>query len=143
MINIFKNKITRMVEKSKKIEGEIEVLKKQQKVKSENAMKANKAKQLDFTNTTNATIESYKAAIKIAESNIKTECDKYDQECRVEVDKIMNDYNSKILAKMNELNRTKNLIEAENKNNMDVMKPLMINAPTSKTLLENKSNKNN
>ena len=138
MINIFKNKITRMVEKSKRIEGEIEVLKKQQKVKCENAMKYNEAKKADFTNTTNATIASYKAAIKIAESSIKTECEKYDQECRVEVDKIMNDYNSKILAKSNELNRTKNLIEAENKNNIDVMKPLMVNAPTTRVLNENK-----
>lgn len=141
MVNIFKNKITKMVEKSKKIEGQIEVLKKQQKVKAENAMKVSEAKKDDFTNSTTATINSYKAAIKTAEASIKTECSKYDQECKVEVDKIMNEYNSKILAKMNELNRTKNLIEAENKNNMDVMKPLMVNAPTTKILLENKTNK--
>ena len=39
-------------------------------------MKYNEAKKADFTNTTNATIASYKAAIKIAESSIKTECEK-------------------------------------------------------------------
>ena len=49
MVNIFKNKIRIMVEKSKRIEGEIEILKKQQKVKCDNAMKYNEAKKADFT----------------------------------------------------------------------------------------------
>ena len=138
MLNIFKSKITRMVEKSKRLQGEVEVLKKQQKVKVENELKECESRKTQYTNTTNATIAAYKASIKSAELSIKAECSKYDQECKVEVDKIMNEYDSKILAKLNELNRTKNLIDAENKNNMDVMKPLMVNAPTTKVLNEAK-----
>lgn len=137
----FKNKITKMVEKTNKLSGEIEVLKKQQKVKAESLIKENADKKTFYTNAGEATIANYKVQIEIIKNNIKLRCSIYDQELKVNLDKACNGFDGKILKKTNQLNRLRNLIEAEQKNNEDLIKPLMVNAPTPKVLLENKKTK--
>lgn len=135
-----KSKITRMVEKSKKVSGQIEVLKKQQKAASESLIKDNEAQKVAVTNSIEAQIASYKAQIETLKNQKETQCAACDQRLKVDLDRIINSYDEKILAKKNELNRLNNMIDAENKNNADVMKPFQTNAPTTKTILVETTN---
>lgn len=130
-----KSNITRMVEKSKKVSGKIEVLKKQQKAASESLIKECEAQKVALANSIEAQIASYKAQIETLKNQKQTQYAAYDQKLKVDLDKVINNYDEKILAKKNELNRLNNMIEAENKNNIDVMKPIQTNAPTMKTIL--------
>lgn len=138
-----KNKITKMIEKSKCLEGQIGVLKKEQKVKSETLCKECEARKIAYTNTTNAEIANLEAQIETKKKQIITYNAACDQQLKVDLDKAINDYDLKITKKLNEKNRLTNLIEAEHKNNMDVMVDNAPNAPTKRILNEDiKSDKN-
>ena len=67
-----KNKITKMIERSKCLEGQIGVLKKEQKVKSETLCKECEARKIAYTNTTNAEIANLEAKLKPLELTTTT-----------------------------------------------------------------------
>lgn len=132
---IFGNSITRKVESKKRIEGEIEVLKKQQKVKAESTVKEYNSKKALTIDSINAQINNYKAQIKNLEQLKKDKEEMYDKEMRVAVDKVMNDYDRKIIAKINKAKKLGYYIDAEQKNIQDVITPDQPNAPTTKKVL--------
>lgn len=132
---IFGNSITRKVESKKRIEGEIEVLRKQQKVKAESTVKEYNSKKALTIDSINAQINNYKAQIKNLEQLKKDKEEMYDKEMRVAVDKVMNDYDRKIIAKINKAKKLGYYIDAEQKNIQDVITPDQPNAPTTKKVL--------
>lgn len=132
---VFGNTITRKVESKKRIEGEIEVLRKQQKVKAESTVKEYNSKKALTTDSINAQINNYKAQIKNLEQLKKDKEEMYDKEMRVAVDKVMNDYDRKIIAKINKAKKLGYYIDAEQKNIQDVITPDQPNAPTTKKVL--------
>lgn len=141
---VFGNTITRKVESKKRIEGEIEVLRKQQKVKAESTVKEYNSKKALTIDSINAQINNYKAQIKNLEQLKKDKEEMYDKEMRVAVDKVMNDYDRKIIAKINKAKKLGYYIDAEQKNIQDVITPDQPNAPTTKKILnEDKTRKGN
>lgn len=132
---VFGNTITRKVESKKRIEGEIEVLRKQQKVKAESTVKEYNSKKALTTDSINAQINNYKAQIKNLEQLKKDKEEMYDKEMRVAVDKVMNDYDRRIIAKINKAKKLGYYIDAEQKNIQDVITPDQPNAPTTKKVL--------
>lgn len=132
---IFGNSITRKVESKKRIEGEIEVIRKQQKVKAESTVKEYNSKKALTIDSINAQINNYKAQIKNLEQLKKDKEEMYDKEMRVAVDKVMNDYDRKIIAKINKAKKLGYYIDAEQKNIQDVITPDQPNAPTTKKVL--------
>lgn len=137
---IFGNSITSKVEKKKKVENQIEVLKKEEKMKSEKIMAEYKAKDENFKNNADAEINSLKARIKTLEQEKLTNEKVLEQEKRVELDKIFHDYDERIINKKNLVNRLNNFIGAEKKNMQDAIDNTQPNQPTqSKILLEDKS----
>lgn len=132
---VFGNTITRKVESKKRIEGEIEVLRKQQKVKAESTVKEYNSKKALTIDSINAQINNYKAQIKNLEQLKKDKEEMYDKEMRVAVDKVMNDYDRKIIAKINKAKKLGYYIDAEQKNIQDVITPDQPNAPTTKKVL--------
>ena len=142
---IFGNALTRKVERKKKIEGDVEVLKKQQKVESETLVEENKKKKINFCNSINAQIAGLQANISMLKNQKITQSAQYDQELKVTLDKKFNEFDLKIIAKQNKINRYTNLIDAERKTIEYVMDNTnQPNAPTSKSsriLLETLSKK--
>ena len=134
---IFGNSVTRKVESKKRIEGEVEVLKKQQKVKVEGTIKNYNAKKTSAIDSINAQINNYRAQIKNLEQQKKDQEEMYDKEMKVAVDKVINDYNRKIIAKQNKAKKLGYYIDAEQKNIQDVIEPSQPNAPTSKIKILN------
>lgn len=140
---IFGNSITRKVESKKRIEGEIEVLRKQQKVKAESTVKEYNSKKALTIDSINAQINNYKAQIKNLEQLKKDKEEMYDKEMRVAVDKVINDYDRKIVAKTNKAKKLGYYIDAEQRNIQDVIDPTQPNAPKEppkKILLESADN---
>lgn len=136
MLNfIFGNTITRKVESKKRIEGEVEVLKKQQKVKSESTVKDYNAKKTLAIDSINAQINNYKAQIKNLEQLKKDKEEMFEKEMRVAVDKVINDYDRKIINKINKAKKLGYYIDAEQRNIQDVIKPDQPNAPKSSKIL--------
>ena len=136
MLNfIFGNTITRKVESKKRIEGEVEVLKKQQKVKSESTVKDYNAKKTLAIDSINAQINNYKAQIKNLEQLKKDKEEMFEKEMRVAVDKVINDYDRKIINKINKAKKLGYYIDAEQRNIQDVIKPDQPNAPKSSMIL--------
>lgn len=137
---LFGNSVVRKVEKKKKIEGEIEVLKKQQKVEIENVIKTYDQKKANLNDTTNAQINSLQAQIAALKANRETQTNVLNEEKKVEIDKATNEYNQRITSKTNQAKKLGYLIEAEQKNLADVISPNQPNQPTeqpkSKLLLE-------
>ena len=132
---IFGNSITRKVESKKRIEGEIEVLRKQQKVKAESTVKEYNSKKALTIDSINAQINNYKAQIKNLEQLKKDKEEMFEKEMRVAVDKVINDYDRKIINKINKAKKLGYYIDAEQRNIQDVIKPDQPNAPKSSKIL--------
>lgn len=136
---IFGNSITRKVESKKRIEGEIEVLKKQEKVKSEATVKEYTSKKTLTIDSINAQIINLRAQIKNLEQQKQDKEEMFEKELKVAIDKVMNDYDRKIIAKQNKAKKLGYYIDAEQRNIEDVINPDQPNAPASKKkLLEDK-----
>lgn len=140
LLSIFGNSVVGKVEKKKKIEGEIEVLKKQQKVEIENIIKTYDQKKANLIDTTNAQIGSLQAQIAALKANKETQTNVLNEEKKVDIDRKTNEYNQKIVSKTNQSKKLGYLIEAEQKNLADVISPNQPNQPTEqpkpKLLLE-------
>ena len=126
---LFRDSITRKVEKKRKLEGEIALLKKQQKVKSEAVIKDYDKKKVEMVNNINAEITAYKANIDTLTTSISVQSGLLEQEKKVELDKVISDFDQRIIAKQNKLKRVTNFIEAEKKNMEDVISTELPNAP--------------
>lgn len=127
---IFGNPITRKVETKKKIEGQVEVLKKEQKVKVEEKTKEYEVKKKVVVDDTTAAINMYKARIASLEKEKKDKVEMLDKELKVEINKVINMYDQRIVSKQNKAKKLGYYIEAEQQNIQDVINPEQPNAPT-------------
>lgn len=130
--NIFGNTLTRRVEKKKKIEGEIEVLKKEQKVHFERAIKNANARKETLNNEIENSILLYQTKIKELQSQKERQNFLNDEELKVTLDQINNEYNRKIITKINQAKNIEHLIEAERKSQEDILIPYQPNTATPK-----------
>lgn len=130
----FGNSITWKVEKQKRIEGEVEVLKKQQKVEVERITKENEAKRKATVDQINAEIAQMQANIASLKQSRTDKIALLAEELKVSVDKAINDYNRKIVNKQNKAKKLGYYIDAEQRNIQDVINPEQPNAPTSKSI---------
>lgn len=128
--SIFGGSITRMVERQKKIDGEIEVLKKQQKVESEEVIKEAATKKKALIDAIEANIQALQAQISSLKEQKKTKLALIDEKTKVELDKVINDFDQKIIAKKNQSKRLTHLIGAEKMNMDDILSPDTPNMPS-------------
>lgn len=135
LMQMFGNSITSKVERKKKIEGEVEVLKKEQKVKLEETIKAYDVKKASILDSITAQINNYKAQIKNLEKAKQDKSEMMNEELKVDIDKVTNIYNRKIISKQNQAKKLGYYINAEQKNIEDVIDPDQPNAPTQKRVL--------
>lgn len=130
LASIFGNSITAKVERKKKIDGEVEVLRKQEKVECERVQKDFNAQREMLTNQTNSEIARLKAEIKRLENNKDTQFKIIDEQQKVVIDETIKEFDRKILNKINKSKRLEYFIDAEQKNIDDVINPQSPNAPT-------------
>lgn len=138
--SLFGNSVIRKVEKKKKLEGQLEVLKKQQKVEVEKISKETEEKKAALVASIDSQINALNASIATLKNQKKTQQELLDEQKKVEMDKKINDFDRKIVSKMNEIKRLGHFIEAERKNQDDALHPEQPNAP-KKVLLEDKKSK--
>lgn len=127
--NLFNNNITQRVEKKNRIDGEIEVLKKKQKVKSEEILHDYEDKKQSTVDQINATINSLQAQITSLKASKATKCQMLDEQRKVELDKVINEFDNKIINKQNKSKKLARYIEAERNNINDTIAPQQPNAP--------------
>lgn len=132
VMQMFGNSITAKVERKKKLEGEVEVLKKEQKVEIEETVKNFEVRKTSELDAMNAQINNFKAQIKNLEKAKQDRADMLTEELKVAVDKVTNNYNRKIISKQNQAKKLGYYIDAEQKNIEDVIDPAQPNAPTEK-----------
>lgn len=118
---LFGNDVVSKVEKKEKIEGQIEVLKKEQTVKFENKVKEYETRKTNAGNSIEAQINNLQAQIRSLRASKDSQIELIQKELTVELDKIVNKYSQKITKKENAKNRLANLIVAENKNLTEVI----------------------
>lgn len=136
----FGNSITSKVEKRKRILGEVEVLKKEQKVKYDETLKSYDVRKAEAVDAINAQINSYKALIKNLEVEKVNKGEMLDQERKVALDKVNNSYDQRIVSKQNQAKKLGYYIDAEQKNIEDVIEPDQPNAPTALAATNNQKN---
>ena len=134
---LFKTSIQRHVEKKQKLENEVQVLKTQQKVKSENVIAEYNSRKVQFENNVSAQIAALKNQIKNLEVARTTQAEAYEKEKTVQIKKVDNEFDAKILAKKNEITKLTNLIEKEKKDMQDLIQPEKSNAPKDNRKLLN------
>ena len=134
---LFGNSVIRKVERKRKLEGEIEVLKKQQKVEIEKISKLTDEKKANLADSIDAQVAALNAQINNLKKQKVTQQDLLDEQRKVEIDKKVNDFNQKITAKQNKVKRLGHFIDAERKNQEDALNPEQPNAP-KQVLLETK-----
>lgn len=127
---IFGNPVTRKVERKKMIDGEIEVLKKQQKVKFESTNTEFDGKESKMESNIETQITFLEKQIKILRANKKANLEILREERKVALDKVTNKFNEKITIKQNQSKKLGHLIDAEQKNIQDVINSDTPNAPT-------------
>lgn len=126
---VFGNSITRKVEKRRRMIGEIEVLKKQQKVKCEEILKTFAQDKADLAAKTDAEINSLQAQILSLKEHKKTQTALLDEREKVVIDETINKFDQMIVNKQNQVKRLNRYIDAEQKNIEDVINPDTPNAP--------------
>lgn len=129
VMSIFGNSITGKVERKKRIEGEIEVLKKQEKVECERVLKDFQAKREQLENDTNAEIARLKSEINRLNTNRDAQLILFDEQQKVMLDETIYEFDRKIVNKTNKAKKLGYLVEAEQKNIEDVINPAQPNAP--------------
>lgn len=134
-LSLFGNSVVRKVEKKKRIEGEIGVLKKQQKVEVENIIKLYDQKKADLSDTTAAQINALQAQIAALKANKETQTNLLNEEKKVAIDKVTNKLDQQIVSKTNQAKKLGYYIDAEQKNLADVISPDQPNQPTQRKIL--------
>ena len=129
MVNFFKTNIQRHVEKRNKLENEIEILKTRQKVKYESVIDEYEGKKVQYQNNVEAQINALNNQIENLKISKVTQGQAYDKEKFVELKRIDNEFDQKILTKQNEVKKLTNLINKEQKDMIDLINPTKANAP--------------
>lgn len=135
---IFGNSIAGKVQKRKKLEGQIQVLKKQQKVESENVLNTYAQRKQEIIDSTEAQILEHKNQIEMLKANKESRCKLLDEERKVTLDRTINEFDAKISAKQNEVKKLIRYIHAEQGNINDLLEEDQPNAPRQ-LLIEDKS----
>lgn len=133
---IFSSLITRRIQKKQKLEGQVEVLKKQQKLASEKIIKEYDLKKQNLKFNTDSEIAECEKQIK--ELNAEKERQDYllAEQQKVELDEVINKYNQKITSKKNSIKKLTHLIDAERQSQEDILNPDQPNTlKSSKTKL--------
>ena len=126
---LFRTGIQRHVEKKSKLENEIEVLRTQQKVKSEIIIADYDSKKAQHQNNIDAQISALQNEIENLKVLRATQTTSLDKEKVVQLKKVDNEFDAKILTKQNEIKKLSNLINKEQKDMEDLVSPLKPNAP--------------
>ena len=126
---LFKTNFQRHVERKARLENHIELLKNQQKVKTENVIASYNSRKTQHSNNVEAQITALKNQIENLKVEKKTQAEAFDKEREIAIKKVDNEYYSKILAKKNEVKKLTNLIEKEQKDIGDFVNPEKPNAP--------------
>lgn len=129
IMSVFGNSITSKVEQKKRIEGQIEVLRKQEKVECERVIKDFTARKEQLENDTNTEIARLKAEINRLNTNRDAQLVLFAEQQKVMLDETINEFDRKIVNKTNKAKKLGYLVEAEQKNIEDVINPQQPNAP--------------
>ena len=129
---LFKNNVIRQVERKQKLEGEVEVLKKQQKVESEKIIKDFAAKKIALADSIQAQIGALQAQIASLKNQKTAQLELLDEQKKVTLDKKIHDYDNQIICKRNKVKRLIRFIDAEQQNMQDVINPDAPNAPAER-----------
>lgn len=138
---LFKTSIQRHVERKAKVENQIQVLKTQQKVKSENVVSEYNSKKVQHENTVDAQIAALENQIENLRVSKTTQVEAFEKEKTVALKKVDNYFDARILAKQNEVKKLSNLIEKEQKDMKDLVQPQKSNAPKDNRRILNESKK--
>ena len=138
---LFKTSIQRHVERKCRLENEIEVLKTQQKVISENVLSEFNSKKTQHENNVDAQIAALLNQIENLKVSKTTQVAAFEKEKVVALKKVDNEFDAKILAKQNEVKKLSNLIEKEQKDMRDLVQPQKANAPKDNRRILNESKK--
>lgn len=140
MFNFFTfNRMQRFVERKKRFEGDVEVLKTKQKVEYENVVRSFKAKKSQLENNIAVEIKALITQIDNLKKMKGTQTTALDEEMKVELKKVDNKFNQQILAKQNEIKKLNNLIYKEEQDIKDLIAVQSPNAP--KVLVESEASK--
>ena len=120
---LFGNGITKKVEKHNRLIGDIEVLKKQQKVSSEAVLKSYASKKRNLNNSVDADIARLQAEIAALKEHRVSQLELIEEERKVVLDKTINDFDRKITNKYNKAKKLEHLINAERENMEDIINP--------------------
>lgn len=131
---LFGNSIIRKVEKHNKLTGDIEVLKKQQKVSSEAVLKAYAVKRRNLNDVADADIARLQAQIASIKERRTAQLELLEEERKVTLDKTINDFDRKITNKYNKAKKLEHLINAEKANMEDVINPSASASDTNKAV---------
>lgn len=140
---IFGSSIVKKAEKKRKVENYVEVLKKEQKVAVEEAIKACNVKKTEIVDSVNAQVAALQARIAALKEQKASQCNILDEKLKVDLDRIINDFDQKITTQQNVVKKLGYFINAEQKNIADVVDPAQPNAPTEKKVLVEKDTKKN
>lgn len=120
---VFGSIITRRIQKKQRLEGQVEVLKKQQKLASERTIKEYDLKKQNLKFNTEQQISTLEKEIK----ELKAERERQEyllaEQQKVELDETINRYNQKISSKNSSIKKLAHLIEAERKIQEDILNP--------------------
>lgn len=138
---LFKTNIQRHVEKLNKLENQIEILKTQQKVRYEGILDEYESRKIQYQNNVDGQIKALENQIENFKISKVTQSQAYDKQKFVELKRIDNEFDQKILTKKNEVKKLTNLINKEQKDMTDLINPTKANAPkdNKKLLLEKTS----
>lgn len=138
---LFKTSIQRHVERKAKVENQIQVLKTQQKVKSENVVSEYNSKKVQHENTIDAQIAALENQIENLKVSKTTQVEAFEKEKTVALKKVDNYFDARILEKENEVMKLANLIDKEQKDMRDLVQPKKSNAPKDNRRILNESKK--
>ena len=120
---LFGNSITKKVEKHNRLIGDIEVLKKEQKVSSEAVLKSYATKKRNLNNSVDADIARLQAQIAALKEHRTSQLELLEEERKVVLDRTINNYDRKITSKYNQAKKLEHLINAERENMEDIINP--------------------
>lgn len=130
---LFGNSITKKVEKHNRYIGDIEVLKKEQKVSSEAVLKSYASKKRNLNNSVDAEIAKLQAQIAALKEHRTSQLELLEEERKVTLDRTINNYDRKITSKYNKAKKLEHLINAERENMEDIINPSFEKSNTNDT----------
>ena len=112
---LFKDKVVLKVEKKKKLENAIELLKKEKQIQFETVVKDFDMQKINLSTEVETQIKALEAQINCLRQELKAQLALIQKRSVIELDKVINEYDQRISIKENDLNKLLNLIEADKK----------------------------